>query len=160
MIPDLRDILEYSPRTGTWTWRVGMGMRAKKGTVAGSKTDQGYLRIKIRGRPYLAHRLAWEYVTGTAPIEQIDHKNGDRADNRWANLRIATQSQNAANSSRQARTATPKGVQRRPNGKYAVRVGASGRLHYVGTFTCIDAAVAAYESAARKYHGDFARVSR
>ena len=92
----LRELLSYDPATGKFLWRVGRQcMRA--GAVAGATEVQGYRVIKIDGKIYKAHRLAWLYVTGEWPPEEIDHKNTDPQDNVWSNLRLATHSQNQAN---------------------------------------------------------------
>ena len=59
--------------------------------------DHGYTVIRFRGKLYLAHRLAWFYMTGEWPREQIDHKDGVRLNNKWDNLREATPGQNNMN---------------------------------------------------------------
>ena len=92
----LRKALDYDPDTGIFTRRYTQGGR-KIGDAAGSTSVHGYRVIKIDGRQYRAHRLAWLYVHGRWPRDQIDHINRDKTDNRIANLREATNGQNNAN---------------------------------------------------------------
>ena len=95
----LKEILYYDPETGLFTWLILAGKRVKIGDIAGSLC-QGYLSIMIYGKSYKAHRLAFLYMTGSWPKEQIDHINHVRDDNRWINLREATNQENCKNQSR------------------------------------------------------------
>ncbi len=97
--PDLavfRRLLNYDPETGYFYWKVSRGGR-KAGTRAGSKNANGYLKIRIKGTDYRAHRLAWLFVTGDWPDHDIDHVNGNRLDNRFENLRDVTHAVNHRN---------------------------------------------------------------
>lgn len=94
---NLKTILSYSKTTGLFTWLESRG-RTKKGNIAGSKAKTGYLKIRINGNEYLAHRLAFFYTFGFWP-KQIDHINGVRTDNRIKNLRGATSKDNNRNRS-------------------------------------------------------------
>jgi HNH endonuclease/AP2 domain len=104
----LRELFSYNPETGLFT-RIVRQPRSKfpSGTVAGTKVTDGYTAIKIDGRVYRAHRLAWLMVYGKWP-SQLDHINRDPADNRIANLRPATPALNALN--RGPRAANRSGV--------------------------------------------------
>jgi hypothetical protein len=82
----LRERLHYDAETGVFTRRVGSG-HAHAGDMAGSVHSTGYVRIGIDGGKYTAHCLAWLYVHGVWPSDQIDHINRNRSDNRIANLR-------------------------------------------------------------------------
>lgn len=92
----LRELLSYDTETGEFRWRVSVG-RAKAGDLAGYDHGTGYRAASVDGRLYRLHRLAWLYVTGEWPPEHIDHVNGVRSDNRWGNLRSASNSQNMQN---------------------------------------------------------------
>ena len=95
-IEQLKEVLDYNPDTGLFTW-IKSTQQTKAGSVAGNKTNQGYIRISVKRKRYLAHRLAYLYMTGHFPENFIDHINHIRHDNRWTNLRDATSSQNQAN---------------------------------------------------------------
>jgi hypothetical protein len=99
---ELQERFNYDPETGQLTWKKPPGFRAKPGDRAGYLTTQGYLRVKWGQSHYRVHRLIWKLVYGEDPTEgiEIDHINRDRTDNRLANLRLATPSENANNSSR------------------------------------------------------------
>jgi hypothetical protein len=93
----LREVLEYSPETGVFVWKVRMSNRVKAGDIAESYNNYGYIRISIDSKRYQAHRLAFLYVEGYLPEYEVDHLNGIRDDNRWANLRHVTKSCNMQN---------------------------------------------------------------
>ncbi len=94
----LHECLYYSPRTGKFFWiESRRGMR--RGQQAGTIGTRGYRQIKLDGTIYYAHRLAWLYIHGNFPKDQVDHKNRVRADNRIVNLREATNRDNHRNQS-------------------------------------------------------------
>lgn len=95
---ELKKTLSYDPSTGVFTWIIRPSQRIKANTVAGSENEQGYIVIKINGRMYKAHRLAWLYVNGYLPEHNVDHINRVRNDNRISNLREASQMCNVQNS--------------------------------------------------------------
>lgn len=104
----LKSILDYEPETGIFRWKiVKRGWRGKTiafpGDRAGHIERDGYWRISIDGKFYLMHRLAWLWMTGDWPEIVIDHKDRDKGNNKWANLRDATYSENSRNSSRRTR---------------------------------------------------------
>lgn len=91
-------LLEYRPLTGQFLQRVRTSHRVKVGDVAGALHKAlGYRVIHVLGKTYLEHRLAWFYVHGEWPILEIDHINGNRSDNRLANLRDVSHSENMRN---------------------------------------------------------------
>jgi hypothetical protein len=90
--------LSYSPETGEFRWAAPRP-KVRVGQIAGHiKKKTGYAFIEVDGKCYAAHRLAWFFMTGLEPTGQIDHINRNRSDNRFENLRIATNGQNRANS--------------------------------------------------------------
>lgn len=129
--------------------------------MAGDVNKLDYWRINVDGRRYLAHRLAFMWMEGRWPREQIDHKNRNKADNRWCNLREATPSQNLANSATLKRnTSGMKGVVWHKRGrKWSSQIGVGGATHYLGLFDCPAAAAFAYIVAADKHFGEFARAA-
>ena len=95
----LREVLAYDPDTGVFTWkaRTSPFSRVNVGDVAGNLRRDGYIEICVDGRKHQSHRLAWLYVYGEWPADQIDHINGIRTDNRIANLREANNAENHHN---------------------------------------------------------------
>ena len=97
-LDELHRILHYNKRTGVFTWLVDSGARKIAGKVAGTRGAQHpCIYISIKRKKYLAHRLAWFYVHGVWPVAQLDHKDGDPTNNRFSNLREATNAQNQQN---------------------------------------------------------------
>lgn len=156
----LNELLRYDPAIGVFTWRQKPGHRIMIGSVAGTVTAKGYVRITIGRRKYRAHRLAWLYMTGAWPEHEVDHENGERADNRWENLRKATCGENSRNRKRPCtNTSGFKGVRCVPNGHWMAQIEINGKRIYLGTFTEAKDAHAAYALAAREHHGEFARAA-
>ncbi len=89
LIQRIRSLLSYDPHTGLFYWRSPQPGRDPD-TPAGSIRADGTRRIMVKGRLYQAHRLAWYYVKGTLPPRPLIHINGDKDDNRIANLRLQT----------------------------------------------------------------------
>lgn len=92
----INEVLDYNPDTGIFVWKQDRGGSAKKGTIAGSDQTRGYRKIMIDGSRLSAHRLAWKIMNGKDP-NIIDHINRNTSDNRIANLRNGTQTDNMAN---------------------------------------------------------------
>lgn len=150
----LREIIHYDPETGLFTWRVFRRGSAKAGSPAGKPTNKGRISFMLDGVFYLAHRLAWLYVHGTWPADQIDHIDGDPTNNRISNLREATQSQNQQNKHRPNRTNKSGclGVQSRKNGKFVAEIQIEKRRVYLGIFENLDDADAAVIEARKTLH--------
>lgn len=157
----LREVLSYDPLTGLFTWLVSRG-KAKAGNAAGVLTDSGYVVIGVDSVRYYAHRLAWLYMKGEWPAGDLDHDNVRSDDNRWDNLRPATESQNGAN--RRVQRNNKLGVKGvcvhkvRKDRIYGAHIEVGGRSIYLGYFDTSEGAHAAYALAALKHFGDFART--
>jgi len=157
---ELRRLLEYFPTTGLFVWKVNIG-KAKKGAVAGKRHPRGYIWIGIHGFHYLAHRLAWFYVNGVWPKDEMDHANMMKSDNRFCNLREATKSENMRNTkARRDSTSGFKGAKLdRRDGKYDAAIRVNGRSYHLGRFETAEEANRAYAVAAKKMHDEFARAA-
>ena len=153
----LRELLNYDPETGVFTWRVARKGRFK-GSVAGSTDSNGYRTIRLDDVLYLEHRLAVLYMIGEWPKATVDHINGERADNRWTNLREATWSQNLANRSpNKNNTSGAKGVWwNKRRSKWTAAVTVDRKAIHLGYFLTVGSAEAAYKEAAKRYFGEFA----
>jgi hypothetical protein len=154
----LQEILDYCPVTGTFTWKIKrQGIRRPE---AGVLNNNGYWIVKIDGRPYRRARLVWFYVHGRWPIEEIDHINMNKLDDRIGNLREATRSQNIANAPKRSNNSSGyKGVSLKQGKWIAVidtrRIG--GTRHHLGCFSTPQEAHLAYKNAACHIYGPYAR---
>ena len=149
----LKRLLHYDPETGEFIRRFALRNNIKIGTVAGS-IDRGYLRILVGGALYRAHRLAWLYMTGKPPKDQIDHVNGIKNDNRFCNLREATNSQNQFNSAVQNNKLGIKGVSVNGNG-YQAEARVDSKRYYLGTYGTSEEASNVYQAFIKTHHGKF-----
>jgi hypothetical protein len=155
----LRELLDYDPETGRFTWRINLRGPARAGMIAGTLTNVGYRQIRIDQEFYLAGPLAVFYMTEEWPPEIVDHINLKRDDNRWSNLRLATHSQNHANAPMQKRKCVPfKGVRwNKKTERYVSGIRVNYRYIHLGNFDAPEEAHAAYLEAAKKHFGAFAR---
>lgn len=92
----LKSILNYDPETGSFKWIISPSRKVRAGDIAGC-VEKNYKVIGYRGKNYLAHRLAWLYMTGIYPEDEIDHINGIGTDNRLINLRNVSKVENNRN---------------------------------------------------------------
>lgn len=154
----LRDVLSYDPSTGVFTWLLDTGKKRMVGNVAGYLAPDGRVSLRIDGTLYRAHRLAWFHVHGAWPSNEIDHVNGNPADNRLSNLREASHQQNMANRKRAKHNASGvKGVYfNKQCGKWRASIRVDGRNRHIGHFADKHAAGQAYLKAATEIFGDFA----
>ena len=151
---ELKQVLHYDPETGVFTWLVAVG-GVMVGDVAGTTHVQGYVQVRVGGF-YLAHRLAFLYMTGNFPSIDIDHINGNRSDNRWGNLRPCTHQQNMFNMKTRVDSISGfKGVTRKRNG-WQARIMINGKPKFLGVFDTPEQAAKVYEGHAKKLHGEFA----
>lgn len=155
----LRELLEYNPDTGVFTSLVKRA-HTPIGKTLGTRHIEGYVWMGIEGSSYLAHRLAWLYMTGAWPPAGIDHRNGNRADNRWENLRPATSAENAQNQSRPQKNNPYLGVCWEPScNKWKARIRVNGVEKYLGVFATAEEARDAYLAAKKEIH-PFANTER
>lgn len=154
-VEELRQVLEYNPATGIFTWKADRKNAMRVGTIAGTLDAGGRRRITHESRQYYAAWIAWAFMTGEWPVATVDHRNRVRGDDRWDNLRTATRHQNVGNSSRYTGKDLPKGVSRARD-RYVARIRKGKVPHHLGTFDTIAEAAAAYMVAAKEYWGEFA----
>jgi hypothetical protein len=154
---ELKSQLHYDPDTGIFTRTKTLTNCCKIGDVAGSKLNNGYIIIRVLNKKYLAHRLAWLYMTGNFPSQTIDHINRIKDDNRLCNLRHADQSHNNLNVCKNvSNTSGYKGVNWNKNRKkWAVRCTVNGERIFLGYFDDVKLANIAYDDFAKKHHGEF-----
>lgn len=128
----LKELLRYAPDTGAFYWRSGAGNAVKRFDKAGYKNSAGYISIKIDGKLYFAHRLAWLYMAGEWPKNQIDHINRARHDNTFCNLRDVTIRENHHNAKHNNDYV---GVSfHRIKEKWGASIYKDKRLHHLGYF--------------------------
>lgn len=157
----LKQILNYDPETGIFTWKISPRRAVHPGTVAGSENGHGYRQIFYRGKTYLSHRLAWLYVHGSLPPSDIDHVDGNGLNNAITNLRLCTKTQNMGNRKpNKNNTSGYKGVSwDKRKKKFRAQIRQSGKCKFLGYFDTIEQAAEAYNQAAVVYFGSFANLN-
>jgi hypothetical protein len=148
------------PVSGIVSRKVARGNR-KAGSIVGTKSMPfGHLTVEINKKSFLVHRVVWALYYSEWPMLDIDHINGIPDDNRIANLRLATVSQNLANSKvYKSNHLGVRGVRKVTDSRYMARIRVMGRGIYLGTFPTAADASKAYTEAASKYFGEFARAN-
>jgi hypothetical protein len=160
----VRSLLSYDRDTGVFLWLKTLSTATPAGSVAGTIYANGRRYITIERKRYFAAHLAWLYVTGGWPVDQIDHKNLSRSDDRFENLREATGQQNIANRGVLKNNRSGfKGVSKRPRTRFSqrwrARIRVNGILINLGDFNSPEEANAAYAKAAQEHFGEFARAA-
>ncbi len=159
---ELVENLSYDPDSGVFRRKISNTRAVKAGDIAGSQNGKGYLTMMVCGRVYKAHRLAFLYMTGSFPPEEVDHINGIRDDNRWANLRAVSHVENSKNQKTpKSNTSGHIGVfwsSREQRWVSWVRI--FGKTRYVGKFKDKDDAIQARLKANEQYgfHPNHGRV--
>ena len=157
---ELKELFYYDPVSGIFTYTRNRGTRVKKGAVAGWATTKGYLTIKYKNSTYQLHRLAFLYMTGIflKDKEIVDHINGIVTDNRWENLRIASNVTNSHN--RRLSSANSTGVKgvyyNKQLNKYQAAITTNGITTNVGLFNSLHDAEQAIIYIREKKHKEFA----
>lgn len=149
-----RELFEYEPLTGVLTRRTRKGT-GKAGAVVGCKNSEGYMVTSVDGRLYYNHRLVWLIVYGRWPMNEIDHTNGDKVDNRLTNLRDATSTSNKENL-RGARSNNRSGFLGvcwvAKNKKFQASIQVGGKAIHIGLYTTAEEAYQAYLETKRQLH--------
>lgn len=155
----LKELIRYDPKTGVFRWNISRKGPVRKGVVAGSIDKDGYRLIGVDGCQYRAHRLAILYVTGKMPDEDVDHRHGNRSDNRWKKIRPVNRQQNCWNSQAHSDSKSKlKGAHFHPQtGRWLSRIRIDGKNIYLGIFPTAQEAHDAYDKRARKHFGKFYR---
>ena len=150
----LKDLLLYDKETGKFTWRITRCHLAKAGQEAGAPDFYGYIAITVNGSRCKAHRLAWFYVHGAWPANDIDHINQIKSDNRISNLREATRSENFQNRGKYANNKSGYvGVHwSKVSKKWAASIRNMGKSKHLGLFDSPEAASTAYQTAKALIH--------
>lgn len=155
----VKQYFDYEPETGIFTWKNPTCIAEIKGRAAGTPDKGGYLRMRCMGVRFFAHRAAWAWVHGDWPPEnmQVDHINGNPADNRICNLRLADNAQQQMNlRRRKVGVSGLRGVVRdNKTGYWRAQLMHNKRSIYLGTFKDKAEARAAYLVAARERFGEF-----
>lgn len=153
----LQEILHYDPVTGIFTWKIRPAQRTFAGDRAGALSGKGYRQVRYKRKFYRCNRLAWFYMTGGWPKAQIDHKNGDRADDSWNNLREATNGQNQWNTPAKINNKTGlKGARwNRRLQRFTADIRVNGKTRHIGVFDTAEDAHQAYLLRAAQMHGEF-----
>lgn len=148
-------VLAYEPDTGIFRWKEARGPK-RVDDVAGSMLGE-YFSVRVFGKTLLAHRLAVLIMTGTMPdtAMTVDHRDGDKLNNRWENLRVVTQGVNNQNL-RRARVGSKSGLigahwNKREN-KWQAAIRINGKVTHLGRFNTAEEAHAAYISKKREVH--------
>lgn len=154
----LKEVLYYDPETGLFTWIKRLSRGAKIGDIAGCtathcKAKKKYIVIGIKNKVYLAHRLAWFYMTGKWPKEQIDHADGNGLNNKWDNISESTHAQNCKNV--RLRTDNISGCSgvcwHKLSGKWRARISVNKKELSLGLFENKKDAIESRKAAEKKY---------
>jgi len=150
----LKELLHYDPETGLFTRRTSTGGK-HAGSVCGAPQNRGYIQVMVAKVNYLAHRLAWFYVNGVWPENDVDHIDGVRTNNQWKNLRSATRSfnlQNMHKSHVDSVTGFLGCTYDKSRNKYSASIFTDGKRKHLGRFASAIEAHEAYLKVKRQIH--------
>lgn len=154
---ELEQLFDFDKETGKFYWKRCDNKPHLLGKEAGGFDVDGYRRVQIKNRSYRTHHLTWLYHTGRLPEKEIDHKDQNKANNVYSNLREVTDSQQRINTGIQRSNKSGfRGVywlQRRK--RWRARVKFEGIVYELGLYTDKEEAAKAYESKARQLFGEY-----
>lgn len=153
------ELFRYNPATGSLRWKVSVSNKIKVRSEAGTD-DGGYRRVMVDGHSYYAHVLVWVIMTGGFPTNRLDHKDLNKSNNRWNNLRLSNNSLNTANRHASvSNTSGHKGVSwHATQQKWRADITVAKKKKFLGCFTDKKRAASAYAEAANRLFGEFART--
>jgi hypothetical protein len=150
----LKELFHYAPEIGVFTRLTDAGGKSAGSSAGGQNKTNKYRHLRIDGRRYPEHQLAWLYMTGEMPPAGIDHRDGERTNNCFTNLRPATQFENGQN--RQCRPNTKTGLLgvnwHAASRKFQARIMVNRKMHHLGYFNDPTEAHRAYLEAKRRLH--------
>lgn len=154
---ELKERFNYNPETGIFIYKIYIA-RMRPGDIAGNANTNGHIQIEINYKPYLAHNLAWLYMTGEWPKGfVIDHINRNYSDNKWSNLRKATNSQNQGN--RKFHKLNKSGYRGvcyiKKKNLYQAQISIHNKKVWIGYFKTAELAYEAYLKVAKEHFGEF-----
>lgn len=149
---DITEALDYDPDTGLFRWRHAVGLRIKPGMIAGSKTDKGYIHIFYKGKCYKAHRLAFMFMNGSMPDDEVDHKDGNGENNKWVNLRGCTRNENQQNLPVYKNNSSGYQGIDECGGRFRARISFNGKRYSSVYFETIEAAINAHAEMKKEIH--------
>lgn len=157
---ELRQLLRYEPDTGKLFWRERQGVTPEikrwntrySGNEAGRVNGEGYRHVRVNGRDYKTHRIVWIWETGRWPVDQIDHINRIKTDNRFCNLREVTNAENHQNRNIVANNTSGYTGVSYEKGKWRANIKHMGKHHFLGYFGTAEEASRAYQEAKPMFH--------
>src|SRR6185437_3810498 len=156
----LRELFSFDPEVGVFVWKNPTSRRIKRGSVAGyTRPNEGYVRIKVDGKLYYAHRLAWVYMFGELDDSVfIDHIDNDPTNNAIKNLRLASYRENMLNTPlRRTNTSGVKGISwSKQKNKWVARLAMNKKIFHVGFFDLVSDAAEAIRTYRENLHKEFA----
>ena len=154
----LKSRIHYCPETGAFTRLFKKGPKPIRAVHRVPHARSDYIKIRLCGKKFYGHRLAWLYMTGETPTATIDHIDRNGLNNAWGNLRLATRSQQKSNMpARSDNTSGYKGVHlHKKTGKWMATIGHEGERQYLGLYSDVKDAAAAYNEKAKELYGEYA----
>ncbi len=150
----LNELFNYDPGTGILTRAMTMASNAKAGAAVGAVDRYGYLKARVMHKEFKVHRLIWKMIHGVDPVGEIDHIDGNPANNRADNLRLASRGENAHNTRLfRNNSSGHKGVSwDRNSGRWDAQLASGGRVVFRRTFIELSDAIEAIRAARERHH--------